>query len=561
MTPVKFEQHLESAGIISQLTFDQTLTSAATTAWGVDWNEDLIARDICQNFYDANREQLDQIRIEHNPISGLVTIQAPAEFNLMRLFFLGSEKGDSDIGQYGEGFKVAVVCLLKKFQVKTMVLSGHQALTIRLDDKTVKDTALTPLVYDYFTNSKAHTGTTLLLQQCPIDLAKALLDGMNHFYFAANPLLGEKIWSSYDDCMQVYHSTAASHGWIFYRNLRRGMIADIPVVIVINKPYVVIENRIATDRDRNAFGGQLMQSFYTIFTTYGIKNWSCSSRNERLVFKILGLSKSVWSKGSPLLAAIAGKSGGCTVDPQQVEATFGSGYFARRLEDVAKSKYRTADEVMQVREIEQAWVDNGRAPLPNYFAKFGVVDAWSEMEQRAKKAEAERFSMNRREATSTEMSSIELLKRLMQKISPSIVRFFSSETYYTVARTEQILGELRSKRAYKSREVFFSESFFVCDYPTAVAVFLHEHAHIFGHDGSRGFTDALTELIEAVIRHSSKIQSFSVDWAKQCAQIRLDRSITEDPIQVKLESLSSAELLKLVQGLPQPIRDEAIKKL
>ena len=40
------------------------------------------------------------------------------------------------------------------------------------------------------------------------------------------------------------------------------------------------------------------------------------------------------------------------------------------------------------------------------------------------------------------------------------------------------------------------------DFSEALAVFLHEHAHIFGYDGHRGFTDALTELIEAVVRFS-----------------------------------------------------------
>ena len=32
---------------------------------------------------------------------------------LDRLFFLGSEKGADDLGQYGEGFKAAAICLLR----------------------------------------------------------------------------------------------------------------------------------------------------------------------------------------------------------------------------------------------------------------------------------------------------------------------------------------------------------------------------------------------------------------------------------------------------------------
>ena len=77
----------------------QTLTSSVTTSWGVDWDEVLIARDIMQNFFDANRDQLSEVKTEVN--GKQVTISGPTAFNLMRLFYLGSEKEQDDVGQYG----------------------------------------------------------------------------------------------------------------------------------------------------------------------------------------------------------------------------------------------------------------------------------------------------------------------------------------------------------------------------------------------------------------------------------------------------------------------------
>ena len=50
------------------------------------------------------------------------------------------------------------------------------------------------------------------------------------------------------------------------------------------------------------------------------------------------------------------------------------------------------------------------------------------------------------------------------------------------------------------------------DFPEARAVFLHEHAHIFGYDGQRGFTDALTELLETVIRQRSVLDRYEQEW-------------------------------------------------
>jgi hypothetical protein len=82
----------------------RTLSSAVTTAWGVEWDEEYIARDLMQTFFDANRDELDQVRVD---VAGAdIVVSAPASFSLERLFYLGSEKGEDYVGQYGEGFKV-----------------------------------------------------------------------------------------------------------------------------------------------------------------------------------------------------------------------------------------------------------------------------------------------------------------------------------------------------------------------------------------------------------------------------------------------------------------------
>ena len=79
--------------------------------------------------------------------------------------------------------------------------------------------------------------------------------------------------------------------------------------------------------------------------------------------------------------------------------------------------------------------------------------------------------------------------------------FDAGRTAYTVAQSENILGELRAHSHYCSREVFLAAKVFEADFAEAFAVFVHEHAHVFGHDGSREFTDSLTGLLEAVVSH------------------------------------------------------------
>ena len=135
-----------------------TRHSSVTTAWGVNWDPIFIARDLMQNFYDANRDNPTSIRIEVE--EDKVTISAPAKFELARLFYLGSEKGEDDIGQYGEGFKAAAVCLLRDHHIEPIAISGHQVVYIRVNDAKVDGTELEPVVYDYFHHDVSQSHST-----------------------------------------------------------------------------------------------------------------------------------------------------------------------------------------------------------------------------------------------------------------------------------------------------------------------------------------------------------------------------------------------------------------
>ena len=126
----------------------KTMTSSVTTAWGVYWDCDSIARDLLQNYFDGNRGNLTEVKIK---VKGSdVTISAPSAFNLDRLFYLGSEKGEDDVGEYGEGFKAAVVNLLRDHGVEIVAVSGNRCVHIHLSDGTIEETALKPIVYDFY---------------------------------------------------------------------------------------------------------------------------------------------------------------------------------------------------------------------------------------------------------------------------------------------------------------------------------------------------------------------------------------------------------------------------
>ncbi len=59
----KSEQVLRKLNPGMAFQHEKTERSSVTTRWGVEWDEMMIARDIMQNFYDANRKQIHEITV------------------------------------------------------------------------------------------------------------------------------------------------------------------------------------------------------------------------------------------------------------------------------------------------------------------------------------------------------------------------------------------------------------------------------------------------------------------------------------------------------------------
>ncbi len=217
------QKHLPGSTCI----LERTEKSAVTTAWGVRWNEMQIARDVVQNFYDANRQNLEAVKVT---VDGRdVRIFGPAQFDLEHLFYLGSEKTGDDVGQYGEGFKAAAVCLLRDQGVSLISISGQTLVHVRLADEPVVGSGH-PLVYDFYRISPAQEGSLMILPSCRPALVRELQHGLDHFFSENNRLLGTQLWKSYgrEDEYALYESKT-NDGHVFYRRLRRATIWGCPL--------------------------------------------------------------------------------------------------------------------------------------------------------------------------------------------------------------------------------------------------------------------------------------------------------------------------------------------
>ena len=74
-------QDFDGLGLGSQPKLLKTLTSSVTTAWGVDWDEVYIARDLMQNFFDANRGRVSEIRVDASASDVVISDRHPSTWS------------------------------------------------------------------------------------------------------------------------------------------------------------------------------------------------------------------------------------------------------------------------------------------------------------------------------------------------------------------------------------------------------------------------------------------------------------------------------------------------
>ena len=133
---------------IKNVEYLNSTTSSVTLSWGVEWSPDYIARDIIQNFRDANHTEIDSINVKTK--NDQIVVSAKSTFDLRKLLFLGSNKAGDDeaIGQFGEGAKAAYVSMLKMNVHDPINISGDQAVVISVGPEVIED--MRPLVYHWF---------------------------------------------------------------------------------------------------------------------------------------------------------------------------------------------------------------------------------------------------------------------------------------------------------------------------------------------------------------------------------------------------------------------------
>ncbi|MDR1418936.1 MAG: hypothetical protein LBI86_01020 [Treponema sp.] len=504
--------------------------------WGVRWNEMETVRDFLQNFYDAN------------PIKDIVTayrdttayVYAPAEFDYRELVILGSDKDEDSesVGQYGEGFKASLLNAMRNWGCTVECYIGSRKIRFYFKSMTIGRSEKR-LVHYELSEIDPIRGSCLVVSNCTAKLLKEFRFGLNYFYYNTNPLLGDLLVGTYNSEITVHKSNdPEKNGHVFYRNMLRAKI-DLPIVIVCRKQFKKIDEKIAHDRDRKAFTGDVLDSLITLIFR-GFRNYELAP--------MLVAVQDWWIKGDPVLAEIAESR-------KYSEKNYDSSMFPENY--YAGESYPRDDYllIIQIKEIVEEFKSRNYFRCPRYMSYFGMKTPDGEAMRRWREKQNKINRIYSRKPTPDEQSGINLLARFIKDLSPEMFTRFE-HAGYTVGESDEILGELRKNRQWNEQHVFLNKDVFTGPFEEALSVLIHEWMHIFGYDGSRFFSDALTNVIALILKNGElleQLKAYKAEWAALAGNIGRERKNMEkrSGLWAIVEGLSVTDMRTLLCGIPE----------
>lgn len=170
---------------------NQITTLSEDYAQSVQWNNDKIARDILQNFFDGHGQTLDGVKFDFVPAANgkfRVKIEGKSTYTPDKAVYIGesTKRGDMKAaGERGEGLKMAVLKLLKDGGAEDVkVASDNWKLTYNFAEGNLSDKRVISYSLD---KVDKFNGNYLEFETSDRDLLESLRKTINRFYHSNNP--------------------------------------------------------------------------------------------------------------------------------------------------------------------------------------------------------------------------------------------------------------------------------------------------------------------------------------------------------------------------------------
>ena len=264
---------------------------------------------------------------------------------------------------------------------------------------------------------------------------------------------------------------------------------------------------------------------------------------------IVNFLKPFWCKGHKILSIIAGAS------RYNFTMEFPDNYYAA-------DRHLTHSLLFiapLIKTVENEFIQNNFLACPAYMQKLGMKTPSEVASKRHDNERLKYASIYTRPPTSLENKSLEILNNCIQKIQPFLPNRFANSDYL-IGESDELIGELRERSSRNDNRVFLNKQIFLYDFSQALSILLHEWGHIYGYDGSKSFTNALTEFISLIIKKRDTLDPFEGKWLKSVANVREERlsEISESGLFAKIDLLTSEEKSSVIRKIPE---DELFKIL
>ncbi len=169
------------------------VSTAITTDYAdsVQWNNDKIARDLLQNFFDGHGQTLDGVRIKFTPTNNgkyKVRIDGDSTYTPDKAIYIGESTKRNDphaAGNYGEGLKMTTLKLLKdKGAQNVKIGSDNWTVNYVLEPGSITDKKL--LTYNLNKNEQHIEGNFFEFETDDISLLNTIRNSINRFYHSGN---------------------------------------------------------------------------------------------------------------------------------------------------------------------------------------------------------------------------------------------------------------------------------------------------------------------------------------------------------------------------------------
>lgn len=204
------------------------------------WNFERTLRDLIQNFYDSIgmdrfAEEFHYEYVQNEKEEYRITMSATDHpFNYEWLVYIGgSTKMDSSaeyIGQYGEGFKICMLNLIRLGITDVTMHSQDWVIRPAIYQEKVGFENVSMLGYSVRKHLNDNV-TSLVIDRVPTKYLPYLKEALLHFFYSENPLFGEKLVQN--ECFAIFRGKGVRipcqqnldfSGILYKRYLARGRL-------------------------------------------------------------------------------------------------------------------------------------------------------------------------------------------------------------------------------------------------------------------------------------------------------------------------------------------------